>query len=74
MFKEPAVQEAHKDFSAHRLANMEKKLKTHIPTMTLLLGIDHGSSVLLYHPDKQLRQVEPPVRILLPNAGGWPYV
>ena len=67
--KTALIQEAHQDFNEVRIKNMTKKTGVQYASMTLLLALDAGASVVIYHPDPKCRCTTPPVRIYLPNPG-----
>lgn len=67
--KRVIIQEAHQDFDQVHVDEISRTARRRMTTATVLVTFSPMGSIVLYHPDHDLRHTEPPVRIMLPNAG-----
>ena len=73
----PVWQDAHQDFCEDQMTSTAKcnlleegrYNGEEYECATFLVTLDAYGSILVYHPDEALRQVTPPVRIMMPNSG-----
>ena len=67
--KKPILQADHQDFHPGRLKEVGERTNTEHATATVLMTLDPYGSVIIYHPDKSMRDTTRPYRIMLPNPG-----
>lgn len=64
-----SVQEAHQDFNQEYLEHISSTTRRSYGTVTTLVTFTPMGSILVYHPDQDIRRSEPPIRLILQNAG-----